>query len=77
MQRKKWYNKWDLEMDRLFLSVQNVVLLSLTELIIALFVKGDFDRIKLIFVNVTGQCTDYIVLQLQMYQENGSSLSMG
>lgn len=40
MQRKRWYNKWDLEMDKLSLSVQNVVLSSLTGHIIALFVKG-------------------------------------
>lgn len=40
MQQKKWYNKWDLEMGKLFLSVQNVVLSSQIERIIVLFVKG-------------------------------------
>lgn len=35
-------------MDKLFLSAQNVVLLNLTELIIALFAKGKSNRIELI-----------------------------
>lgn len=47
MQRRKWYNKWDLERDRLFLSVQNAVPLSLTGRIIALCVKGELIGLNL------------------------------